>query len=85
MQTPKIKSSIFKIFGEKLYLEKKKHKNDDTVFPAGPYDFKFNGLDYVNSWVMPNLYFHITTAYNILRHNGVDLGKLDYLGAIAEK
>ena len=62
-----------------------KHKNDDIVFQAGPYDFKFNGLDYVNSWVMPNLYFHITTAYNILRHNGVDLGKLDYLGAIAEE
>ena len=62
-----------------------KHENDDIVFQAGPYDFKFNGLDYVNSWVMPNLYFHITTAYNILRHNGVDLGKLDYLGAIAEE
>ncbi len=60
-------------------------KDDDIVFQAGPYDFKFSGLEYVNSWVKPNLYFHITTAYNILRHNGVDLGKLDFLGAIAQE
>ena len=40
--------------------------------------------DYVLLWVLPNLYFHITTAYAILRHNGVDLGKADYLvGALA--
>jgi uncharacterized protein len=31
--------------------------------------------------VMPNFYFHVTTSYDILRHNGVELGKLDYLGA----
>jgi hypothetical protein len=29
---------------------------------------------------MPNVYFHVTTAYNILRHNGVEIGKKDYLG-----
>ncbi|HEX2544974.1 MAG TPA: DUF1993 domain-containing protein [Ramlibacter sp.] len=34
---------------------------------------------YLTTWVLPNFYFHITTAYNILRHNGVDLGKADYL------
>ena len=43
------------------------------------------GLDYVNSWVKPNLYFHITSTYNILRHNGVELGKLDFLGTLAEE
>jgi hypothetical protein len=31
--------------------------------------------------VLPNFYFHVTTTYDILRHNGVELGKLDYLGA----
>jgi hypothetical protein len=36
---------------------------------------------YLKHWVLPNFYFHITTAYAILRHNGVDLGKADYLGA----
>lgn len=34
---------------------------------------------YVNGWLVPNLFFHMTTAYNILRKEGVDLGKLDYL------
>ncbi len=40
----------------------------------------FTGIDYVNYFVLPNVYFHITTAYAILRHNGVELGKLDFLG-----
>jgi len=38
------------------------------------------GLDYLRHFILPNLYFHIITAYNILRHNGVELGKLDYIG-----
>jgi hypothetical protein len=38
------------------------------------------GLPYLHSHVIPNLYFHATTAYNILRHNGVELGKKDFLG-----
>lgn len=43
-------------------------------------DLTFTGLDYLEKWVMPNVYFHVTTAYNILRHVGVPLGKTDYLG-----
>jgi hypothetical protein len=42
----------------------------------------FTGQDYVKGWVFPNFYFHATTAYNILRHNGVDLGKADFLGLV---
>jgi len=38
------------------------------------------GLPYLNRHVLPNLYFHAVTAYNILRHNGVELGKKDFLG-----
>jgi hypothetical protein len=38
------------------------------------------GLPYLQSHVIPNVYFHVTTAYNILRHNGVELGKKDFLG-----
>lgn len=41
---------------------------------------EFVGMDYLVRWVLPNVYFHITTAYNILRHNGVELGKRDFLG-----
>ncbi len=40
----------------------------------------FIGLPYLLNWALPNLFFHITTAYAILRHNGVDIGKKDYLG-----
>lgn len=42
-------------------------------------ELRFKGLDYVNTWAMPNFYFHLTTAYAILRHNGVELGKRDFL------
>jgi hypothetical protein len=44
-------------------------------------DLKFSGQDYLLKWVLPNVYFHVTTAYNILRHNGVALGKQDFLGS----
>jgi hypothetical protein len=44
-------------------------------------EMRFSGRDYVFGFVMPNLYFHATTAYDILRHCGVDLGKRDFLGA----
>ena len=47
----------------------------------GPETVTFGGTDYVANFVMPNFYFHVTTAYNILRHNGVAIGKRDYLGA----
>lgn len=42
----------------------------------------FNGQDYLNGWVLPNFYFHYTSAYNILRHNGVPVGKGHFLGAV---
>ena len=38
--------------------------------------------DYLNHFVLPNFYFHLTVAYAILRHCGVDIGKRDFLGAI---
>ena len=40
-----------------------------------------NGLDYLRYFVLPNFYFHVTTTYAILRHNGVELGKSDFIGA----
>jgi hypothetical protein len=42
----------------------------------------FNGTDYLNGWALPNFYFHYSAAYNILRHNGVSLGKRDFLGVV---
>lgn len=43
---------------------------------------KFNGLNYVTNFVLPNFFFHVTTAYALLRKNGVDIGKRDFLGPI---
>lgn len=40
------------------------------------------GLPYLLNFVLPNVYFHVTTTYNILRHNGVALGKQDFLGPL---
>ena len=42
----------------------------------------FKGLPYLLDFVLPNVYFHVTTAYAILRHNGVEIGKKDFLGDI---
>ena len=42
----------------------------------------FTGLTYLTSFVLPNFYFHISMAYALLRHNGLDVAKRDYLGAI---
>lgn len=42
-------------------------------------ELKFSGIDYLNQWAMPNFFFHVTTAYAILRANGVELGKRDFL------
>jgi len=41
---------------------------------------RFGGAEYLLAHALPNFYFHVTTAYNILRHNGVELGKRDFLG-----
>jgi hypothetical protein len=42
-------------------------------------ELKFSGIDYINQWAMPNFYFHLVTAYDILRANGIELGKRDFL------
>jgi len=46
----------------------------------GGQDMELTGQQYLSGAVMPNFYFHCTTAYNILRHNGVELGKADFMG-----
>ena len=49
------------------------------TFKAGPRELNFKGIDYLVGFAMPNFYFHYTTVYAILRHNGVPLGKPDYV------
>ena len=48
-------------------------------FPQG--EMKFTGRDYVAGFALPNFFFHVTTAYDILRHKGIAIGKMDFLGA----
>jgi uncharacterized protein len=51
----------------------------DIKLPAGERTLEYKGLDFLQRWAIPNVFFHVTTAYNILRHNGVELGKRDFL------
>ena len=55
----------------------------EIIFPHGPHKKgRMKGDDYLNHFVLPNYHFHLTIAYAILRHCGVEIGKLDFLGAI---
>jgi len=54
----------------------------EITFPLGPNKGHMKGADYLNHFAMPNFYFHLTTAYDILRHCGVEIGKRDFIGVI---
>jgi hypothetical protein len=55
----------------------------EITFPLGPTNKgHMTGRDYLNHFVLPNFYFHLTAAYAILRHCGIDVGKRDFIGAI---
>jgi hypothetical protein len=56
-------------------------EDKDVVIKLGGEDVTFKAQAYLLHFAHPNLYFHITTAYNLLRHNGVEVGKMDYIGA----
>ena len=53
----------------------------DITFPIGGKPMTFKGQPYLSSFAFPNFYFHAATAYDILRHSGVELGKRDFLNA----
>jgi len=58
----------------------------EITFPISPTNKgHMSGADYLNHFVLPNFHFHVTAAYAILRHIGVDIGKRDFLGAIPVK
>ena len=52
----------------------------EITMKFGPKEFTFDGQSYLLDFVLPNLYFHMSMTYAILRHNGVELGKADFLG-----
>jgi hypothetical protein len=54
---------------------------DNTItFPTGGQTMTLTGEKYLTLFALPNFYFHLTTAYAILRHNGIELGKRDFMG-----
>lgn len=56
-------------------------EDKDITVPRRDGPMILKGEPYLKHYVLPNFFFHVTTAYALLRHNGVDLGKADYLGA----
>jgi hypothetical protein len=54
----------------------------DITIPLRESKMEMKGLPYLRGFVLPNFYFHVTMVYALLRHNGVDLGKRDFVGAI---
>jgi uncharacterized protein len=52
----------------------------EVSVPAGSRTLNFTGAQFLASFALPNFYFHATTAYDILRHNGIEIGKRDFLG-----
>jgi uncharacterized protein len=63
-------------------------EDKDITFPVGRDGATrtMKGEAYLKHWVLPNFFFHVTTAYALLRHNGVELGKTEYLmGGTAPK
>ncbi len=55
-------------------------EDKEIVLKMRAQEIKFNGLQYLMGFAIPNFFFHVTTAYNILRHNGVEIGKTDFVG-----
>jgi hypothetical protein len=57
-------------------------EDKDVIVPRRDGSMTLKGEPYLKHFVLPNFFFHVTTTYALLRHNGVDLGKGDYLGAL---
>ena len=55
-------------------------EDKDIVTKRGDKETHYKGMQFLLGHAVPNVYFHVTTAYNILRHNGVEIGKRDFLG-----
>ena len=80
---PELKERIAKTvaFLQGINAEMIDGSEDRTItlkFPGN--ELSFTGKAFLLGFALPNLYFHVTAAYAILRHNGVDVGKMDYLG-----
>ena len=55
-------------------------EDKDIVTKRGDKETHYKGMQFLLGHALPNFYFHVTTTYNILRHNGIEIGKRDFLG-----
>lgn len=55
-------------------------EDKEIVIKRGDKETRYTGIQFLLGHATPNFYFHVTTTYNILRHNGVEIGKKDYIG-----
>ena len=55
-------------------------EDKEIVLPMRSGERRYKGMQYLLGFAYPNFYFHVTTAYDILRHNGVEIGKADFIG-----
>jgi len=55
-------------------------EDKEIVIKRGDKETRYTGIQFLLGHALPNFYFHVTTTYNILRHNGIEIGKRDYLG-----
>jgi hypothetical protein len=80
---PELEARIAKTIAYLQSIDAKKIDGSEEraiTIKAGQRELKFTGQSYLLTFVIPNFYFHTTTTYAILRHNGVEIGKLDFLG-----
>ena len=84
---PELKARIEKVIGYLNTFSAKDFAGAESKKITTPrWDGKYlTGSEYLTQHAIPNLYFHVTTAYSILRHNGVEIGKKDYLGEMPYK
>lgn len=79
---PELKERIAKTLSFLDTIKPEQMEGSETrefTIKVGPNDMTFKGLDYLLHFAMPNFYFHCTTAYGILRHNGLEIGKRDFM------
>ena len=74
------KSALTSVINKHLDKSSFAKKDKDIKLTMGSRTMEFTGISYLQGFVTPNVYFHCATAYNILRHNGLEIGKGDYMG-----
>jgi hypothetical protein len=79
---PELKERIAKTLAFLATLKAEQMEGSETkqfTIKVGPNDMTFSGQDYLLHLAIPNFYFHCTTAYDILRQNGLEIGKRDFM------